>query len=129
MGALTGIVKKHQIPVFAMKDTEESYAMNQFANFLVLHLTMVHALKDVTVSAEGPWVILPTFAVVTMDGKVKTAINAGLTGIVQIKKIMPAMNQMNAYAIRDLTQINFVQKNIHWLNKFQIQSFSKIRIW
>jgi len=98
MGVLTGIVENHQIHVFAMKDTEESYAMNQFANFLVLHLTMVHVLKEVTVSAEDPWVILPTFAVVTMDGKVKTAINAGLTGIVQIKKIMPAMNQMNASA-------------------------------
>ena len=62
----------------------------------------------------------------TLD--INISMNAGLTGIVQIKKIMPAMNQMNAYAIRDLTQINFVQKNIHWLNKFQIQSFSKIRI-
>ena len=59
----------------------------------------------------------------------RTVTNVGLTGIVQIKKIMPAMNQMNAYAIRDLTKINFVQKNIHWLKKLQIQSFSKIRIW
>jgi hypothetical protein len=88
-------VEKHPIPVFAMKDMEESYATNQFA---ILHLFMVHVLKDVTLSEEGPWVILPTFAVVTMDGKVKTAINAGLTGIVQTKKIMPAMNQMNVFA-------------------------------
>lgn len=95
MGVLTVVVEKRQIPVFAMKDTEEFYAMNQFA---ILHLSMVHVLKDVAVSAEGPWVILPTFAVVTMDGKVKIAINAGLTGIVQTKKIMPAMNQMNVFA-------------------------------
>ena len=32
MGVLTGIVEKHPIPVFAMKDTEESYATNQFAS-------------------------------------------------------------------------------------------------
>ena len=32
MGVLTGIVENHPIPVFAMKDTEESYAMNQFAS-------------------------------------------------------------------------------------------------
>lgn len=95
MGVLTGIAEKHPIPVFAIKDTEESYATNQFAT---LHLSMAHVLKDVTLSAEGPWVILPTFAVVTMDGKVKSAINAGLTGIVQTKKIMPAMNQMNVFA-------------------------------
>ena len=32
MGVLTGIAEKHRIPVFAMKDTEESYATNQFAS-------------------------------------------------------------------------------------------------
>ena len=96
MGVLTGIAEKHRIPVFAMKDTEESYATNQFAT---LHQSMAHVLKDVKLSAEGPWVILPnTLNVVTMDGKVMTAINAGLTGIVQTKKIMPAMNQMNVFA-------------------------------
>jgi hypothetical protein len=32
MGVLTVVVEKRQIPVFAMKDTEEFYAMNQFAS-------------------------------------------------------------------------------------------------
>ena len=32
MGVLTGIAEKHPIPVFAMKDTEECYATNQFAS-------------------------------------------------------------------------------------------------
>ena len=32
MGVLTGIAEKHPIPVFAIKDTEESYATNQFAS-------------------------------------------------------------------------------------------------
>ena len=32
MGVLTAIVEKHPIPVFAMKDMEESCATNQFAS-------------------------------------------------------------------------------------------------
>jgi len=116
------IVEMYQIPVFVMKDGEESYVMNWFA---ILHVSTVIVWK---INLTLPKICVKIFAYVTMDGKVITVTNVGLTGIVQIKKIMPAMSQMNAYAIH-LTKINFVQKNISWLKKLPIQSFSKMRNW
>ena len=43
MGVLTGIAEKHPIPVFAMKDTEECYATNQFASKFEKSIFFIHS--------------------------------------------------------------------------------------